>query len=514
METVRTISYDEKTTGRKVIAFPPEMPFRDHLNELLTLAPTGEKRDELVKISAIENIFKRVDAICDYLNTSSEPSMEILRMAALAAEGDTAGLKLIFSALLTLPPLETMVMESVGFKNVKRVMARIVRKEKAGKELRESEDWFKKKIVLLSISHPLPGTSNVSAETPWIGWEEGVRRAVADPDRRWNQAIMGRAKAELEALDLRAKLALARISFLSKERSTNFLITEADETKWRLQALEGAYQRYGEATLIVRQKLGDKWDPMIEALRKRPAGSALADLFDTQLAKAHSYPHIRTGTSVVRALLMHPLLLRVQRAPDYLSCVAIYVNFAGRGIIEVLLHKLAAVNILKVLLELPGFDLQHKILTIDLKMVPPVPFIDVDEMPRDIDWTNIQKESKISYKTLVSTYIDNDNFICELLNNPRVLGQPGIMSLIALRCRSIRVLTILANRRDLHTGFANKDVPLNLLMNPAKISVSSLRKFIHVRFIDKATLARLGGKGSQLREEVRREIQRYLSSLN
>ena len=28
------------------------------------------------------------------------------------------------------------------------------------------------------------------------------------------------------------------------------------------------------------------------------------------------------------------------------------------------------------------------------------------------------------------------------------------------------------------------------------------------------TLARLGGKGSQLREEVRQEIQRYLASLN
>ncbi len=135
-------------------------------------------------------------------------------------------------------------------------------------------------------------------------------------------------------------------------------------------------------------------------------------------------------------------------------------------------------------------------------------------MPRDIDWTDIHKEKAVSYRTLVMTYMDNDQFIFELLNNPRVLAQPGIVPLIALRSRSLRVLTIISTRLDLHTGFANKEVPINLLQNPARIPLASIRKFLHVRYIDKATLARLGGKGSQIREEVRREIQHYLSSLN
>jgi len=172
------------------------------------------------------------------------------------------------------------------------------------------------------------------------------------------------------------------------------------------------------------------------------------------------------------------------------------------------------VNSLKVMLEIPGIDLQQKILTIDLDMVPPAHFIDIDDAPRDVDWTNIHKDPAIGYRTLVQTYIDNDNFLTELLNNPRVIGQSGIVPLVALRCRSARVLTIIANRRELHSGFANKEVPVNLLVNPAKISVSSIRKFIHVRYVDKATLARLGGKGSQIRDEIRREIQHYLSSLN
>ena len=50
-------------------------------------------------------------------------------------------------------------------------------------------------------------------------------------------------------------------------------------------------------------------------------------------------------------------------------------------------------------------------------------------------------------------------------------------------------------------------------MNPAKVPLMALRKFVHVRFIDKASLARLAGKGSTIREEVRREVQHYLSSL-
>lgn len=514
MENVRTLIYDDKTFGRKVITFPPELPFAEHLNELLYSVPKGEHRDNLLKIAVVDNIFKRVDYLGDYLATSAEPHKELIRMAALASEGEPAGIKLFYAALLAVPAAELMVTELVDFKNVKRLMARIAQREKAGKPLKESEEWFRKKLILLSISHPLPGTSGAPEGEPWLGWSDGVRRALADPDRRWDKAIMERAKAELEALDLRIKLMLGTINFMGKQESTIYLITKAEEAKWRIQALEGAYQRYGETTLIIRQKLGDRWDSTVAALRQTKPGACIADLFEAQLVKVHTYPHMKIGASVIRALLMHPLLLRVQRKPDYLSCLAIFVQAAGKGILEILLHKLAAVNILKVLLDLPGFDLDQRILTIDLKMVPPAHFVDLDDVPRDVDWTNIHKEPVVSYRTLAQTYIDNDNFLVELLNNPRVIGQSGVIPLIALRCRSARILTIIANRRELHSGFANKEVPLHLLTNPAKVPLSSIRKFVHVRYVDKATLARLGGKGSQIRDEVRREIQHYLSNLN
>jgi hypothetical protein len=490
------------------------MPFADHTNELLYYVPKGQSRDGLLQIAVIDNIFKRAQAFGDYLGTSSAPHEDILKVAAMTTAGEPAGLKLVYACLLAVPPADAMVTELVEFKNVMRAMAFIARKERSQRALKESEDWFRKKVVLLSTSHPLPGGSTAPEGKPWLGWGDGVRRALADPDRRWDKAVLERARVEIEALDFRISQALSTIDFGSKPNSMIYLLTRGDEARWRIQALEGAYQRFGGASLIIREKLADKWAPMVEELRKSKAGAALADLFEKQISRVHPYPHLKTGTSVVRALLMHPLLLRVQRKPDYLSCLSLYVTHAaGNGTLEILLHKLAAVNMLKVLMDLPGFQIDQRILTVDLMKVPPAPFVDLDDMPRDVDWTNIAKEEIISYRTLVMTYMDNDNFIAEILNNPRISSKAGVVSIIALKSRSARILSIISNRRDLYTGLLNKDVPRSLLENPARLPLSSLRKFVHVRYVDKATLARLAGKGSQIREEVRREIQRYLASL-
>jgi len=514
METVRTIGYDDKTLGRKVLTFPPEMPFADHSNQLLDHLPTGEAKTELLKIAILENVFKRTTALADYVATSSAPHEEMLRVAALAMAGEPAGLKLIYAALVAFPPAEVLIASLVDFRNVRRVMAQIERKERLGKALKESEEWFKKKVMLLSTSYPLPGASKAPDGKPWLGWRDGASRALGDPDRRWEAALIERAKAELEAINLRVGLAVSSLNFECKQSSMVYLFTRGEEARWKLQAFEGSLHQFGEATLVIRRRLGERWEPMVTELRTTPSGAALADLLEKQIGRVHPYPQYKTGTAIIRALLMHPLLLRIQRRPDYLSCLSIYaVHASGDGTIEILLHKLAAVNVLRVLLSLPGFELDQRILTIDVKMAPPAPFVDVEDMPRDVDWTNVTTEEIISYRTLVMTYIDNDNFIAEALNNPRIVSKAGVVPIIAQKSRSMRILSIIANRRDLHTGILNKEVPLSLLENPAHIPVSALRKFIHVRFVDKATLARLGGKGSMAREEIRREVARYLASL-
>jgi hypothetical protein len=166
----------------------------------------------------------------------------------------------------------------------------------------------------------------------------------------------------------------------------------------------------------------------------------------------------------------------------------------------------------KMLLELAGFTLDGRILSVDLRRIQAAHFIDEKDLPREIDWAEIGKDGGMSYKSLALIYIDNDSFLVQLLDNAKATGKPGVVSVIAQRCRSPRVLGIIANRRDLYTGYANKEVPLHLLRNPGKVPLTALRKFVHVRYIDKMTLTRLANRGSGIREEVRREIHHYLAN--
>ena len=62
-------------------------------------------------------------------------------------------------------------------------------------------------------------------------------------------------------------------------------------------------------------------------------------------------------------------------------------------------------------------------------------------------------------------------------------------------------------------GIGYEHVPVNLLRNPSRVSLTSLRKFVHVRYVDRMTLQRLAARGSQIREEVRREIMHYLTTI-
>lgn len=513
MVDTRVLTYDDKVAGRKVLAFPPDLPFSPCLEELGAFFPRGEDREALVKLAGADKIYERSAGLADHLSGSDRAHEKLLQIAALAASGDVAGIRLMFAALVAVPPPAVLIKDLIDFSSVRRVMGRIKKEEKSGRELKESEEWFKKRITLLSMSHPLPNAASAPAEEPWLAWTEGVKRALASPDRKWDAAVLERSKIELEALDLRMKMLVASIDPDRNQKLAIYLMTLGEETKWKLQALQGVEGGLEEPIMIMRRKLGERWEGLLASLRGSAAGSHIADMIVAQLGKAHPHPHLKTGASFLKALMMHPLLARTKRAPDFLSCIYLAVTSAGAGRLEILLRTAVMARDLKTLLDLPGLEIDEKLLGIDLRRIPSDQFVKLDESPADVDWSNVKTENSISYKTLVLTYIDNDNFLCELLNNPKIVAKPGVISLIALRCRSPRVLSIIANQRTFYTGFVNKEVPYNLIVNPARVSLTSLRKFIHVRYVDRVTLQRLTQRAGQIREEVRREIQRYLSSM-
>jgi hypothetical protein len=126
----------------------------------------------------------------------------------------------------------------------------------------------------------------------------------------------------------------------------------------------------------------------------------------------------------------------------------------------------------------------------------------------------VEVPAELSVKDLVQDNITKTSVLLGLLKNEKVINTPGVVAMVALRTRNLRVLDVIAQTRKLHAGFANKDVPLALLKSPANIPVKTLRKFINVRYVSKIDLRRLSKDRSSIRREVADEIDTYLVSLS
>ncbi|MCK4537429.1 MAG: hypothetical protein KAV42_01400 [Candidatus Krumholzibacteria bacterium] len=510
MNTVQTITYDDKAQGRKMLPFPPEFPFYPHLDELGTLSALGAGKDSLRNIVKTGSTYDILKDLYSYLSLVEKPYVEILKIASLAAVGEPEGIKLLYALFAAVPPLEAFLDGIVDFTNVRKVMEECSSESDGESEVAEKEEWFRKKVMLLSVSLPLPNSSSSDPEKPWLSWGEGVRRAFADPDDKWSEAIIERAKVECEAKAIRIGNITAVIDAEKHERTVLSLMALVEEIRWKQEILTDTAGRQGSTTMFLRESLGAAWEGTINSLKGSKAGHLLAEMLETQAEKAHTYPQIRSGTAVLRSLTMHPALQKTTKTPDILSCLHLYIVHAGEGKIDILLplgKKVAGIS------DLPGFSLSARTLSMDLSGINTSHFVSDDWLPIDVDWVDMSESKELSIKSLVMSYIDNDSFLAQLLNNPKATNKPGIVSLIAQRCRSMRILSLITNRRDLHTGFTNKIVPMHIIMSPAKIPITSLRKFIHVRYVDKMTLIKLSQKGGgMVREEVRREIERYLRS--
>ncbi len=141
-----------------------------------------------------------------------------------------------------------------------------------------------------------------------------------------------------------------------------------------------------------------------------------------------------------------------------------------------------------------------------------IDFIERDGVPRIPEVPQPRLDWDLSLEEMVRLQMGNDPFLLGVLDNPRA-AQSRVVPLIATHCRSIRVLEKIARERILHTGVANKDVPRILLLNPTRLPINTLRRFIHVRFVSRMDLHRMSMPTADVRPEVRQEIVAYLRSL-
>jgi len=116
-------------------------------------------------------------------------------------------------------------------------------------------------------------------------------------------------------------------------------------------------------------------------------------------------------------------------------------------------------------------------------------------------------------KKLVLDNIMSTSVLLEYLRDAKVTSIPGLVEEIVNRSRNPQILDTIINDRRLHSGFANKGVPLACLRSPVNISIKQLRKFMHVKYVSKIDLKRLANDRTGVRKEVGREVERYLQSL-
>jgi hypothetical protein len=116
-------------------------------------------------------------------------------------------------------------------------------------------------------------------------------------------------------------------------------------------------------------------------------------------------------------------------------------------------------------------------------------------------------------KHLVMTNIQSISVLLGFLRNPKIVAIPGLVEEVVNRTRNPKVIETIATVRVLHTGFANRGVPLACLRSPVNVPVGVLRKFMHVKFVSKMDLKRLVLDKAGIRKEVGRAVKKYLETL-
>jgi hypothetical protein len=135
----------------------------------------------------------------------------------------------------------------------------------------------------------------------------------------------------------------------------------------------------------------------------------------------------------------------------------------------------------------------------------------LDENTSSLDLASGRKPPPPDWKGLVLSNITRDTLIASFLANPKCVRVPGLVECVVVNTRSMQILSIIAGKRDLHTGHQNKGVPAALLRSQCRIPMTLLRRFIHVRFVSRSELKDLSLRAP--RPDVAKEIGEYIKTI-
>ncbi len=301
----------------------------------------------------------------------------------------------------------------------------------------------------------------------------------------------------------------------------------------------------GDLEAVFRRRIPREFDVLEEPERPRLAAAFESDPRLAPLARIHRAlvaepPSVRqiAGPAGRLLTLAHALQKRGLRdtEPSLLEALLVCMEHRRKGVVELELPAELAEVVGQILVTgtsrraagVRGFDLHgcrlrvteprlglgDRIWRNDLPTLAEMQSAIEDEVEQVRKKRDPEDMSATAVKQMVINNIGSVSIVLGFLRNAKVTGIPGLVADVARRTRSPRVLEVIANDRTLHSGFANKDVPRTLLESPVNLSVKTLRRFIHVKYVSKTDLRRLAKDKARIRKEVVREIESYLESLS
>lgn len=468
----------------------------------------------LVGILEFDSIFHRAEELSQYINhfryplDSAKVIMQIMRMAS---EGDRAGRQLMFTFLasepgardvmhLALRPKSTAwafrqggtmweagtqeaslwkeTLETYGVED----SSEFDRSHSTATGLAESDVLRSLRKLLeqgWGLIFPEKELKALSLELSWLGVRSGrVVRKVNPAGRSWVDGVLAMAE----------KMKLTGRRFLEDPKPDRLMIL---------------YEVLGEF----------EWERILEELKNLPGGEHVDHLLRAQKELALLPWDISSGAGALRSISSSFPDQASAGSLEEINATLILLDNLSRNSVSVSLRGTENLELLHRFASALRIERKDDTLRIDLDSLPGTFLHDNDFVPKLFNVQAEEEKALEGFRTLVFMNLDNDTFLREALRNPKVIAAPGLVAAIALRGRTLGALTYIATSRDCFSGYANKDVPVNLLLNPAKIPLSALRKFVHVRYISRVELQSLANKRGDIRPEIKTEISRYLRSL-
>jgi hypothetical protein len=517
------------------LTVPPELG-----DAAVKLARAPVLADDLRAIEVLgaeESPRRRMPLLSDtFRKLETDEAARLLRAAGgRALEHDPAAVRMLFSFLEVKRPGVEVLRQLNPLTSLERVSLRLLR-----------GTWEDTDSTAAEVVFPILETFEEAIRAGVI--DVGVDRLPRKPDamRAINRHLAAWFERQAELLEAGRELADVDMHFLTQlcmleinlmERRVSRLASRVDPYDGRaigrlmpvlsfydqdiehLKSVVGrlsTYRPFFERLLTMEHVLSSsELDRIQRVLGKDPAGRGLSQL----LVTARANPILDRELAFLVSSVYQVALLRHQTReeelrPDLLTTIhQVYQAVGTEPVVHVSIEPDIAERVFAIVEDWGFVHRLPDVFVLTYREEWAGNFVLPDGTPSLPERAGEKPKPPVSVRELIQRQLSNDAFIVGILENTRITSLPGIVPMIAMHARSIRVIDKILNSRNLITGPANKDVARLILMNPTRVPVQSLKPIINVRFVSRVDLERMSRPTSEVRPEVRTEIANYLRIL-